>query len=195
MSPARDRKPLTEAQRDLAVAYIPLARSIARPFMRRWPAFRDDFESAACLALVEVAGSFDPARKVKFATFAQHRIWGALCDFQRSFVALGWRRNPTDAPRVGPLPGRLEGEGRVLGAEPDDPIGSEIEAADSIDALLRKLPRRHAEVCRLIYLEGKSQHEAARTLGGSQACTSRTHGEALSILNGSWDARVRAEGA
>ena len=64
------RAPLSAGQQTLALRYLPLARKLARPFKAAWPALRDDFDSAACLALVEAASSFDPERNVKFATFA-----------------------------------------------------------------------------------------------------------------------------
>ena len=42
---------------------MPLARSMAKPYKANWPGVRDDFESAALLALVEAAESFDPPRE------------------------------------------------------------------------------------------------------------------------------------
>lgn len=184
------RKPLTEGQQVLALKYLPLARSLAKPFKMSWPSSRDDFESAACLALVEAAEAFDPERNVKFATFARHRIWGSLRDVQRGLVALGWRCDPKHAPNVGPLPCDPERQGRVLGSEEDAPVGYEIEAMETVEGLFKKLPARHAAACRQIYLHGKSQHEAARSLGCSQSRLSYMHREAMTILDGSWDARV-----
>ena len=185
------RKPLTGGQQELAVKYMPLARSLAKPFKLSWPGSRDDFESAACLALVEAAESFDPDRNVKFATFARHRIWGALRDVQRGQVPMGWRCDPGAAPFVGPMPMEAERRGRVLGMEEEEPVGHELESVEAVEVLLRKLPERHAAACRQIYLHGKSQHEAARDLGCSQSRLSFLHREALSILDGSWGARVR----
>lgn len=184
------RKPLTCDQQALALKYLPLARSLAKPYKLSWPGNRDDFESAACLALVEAAEAFDPGRNVKFATFARHRIWGALRDVQRGMVALGWRCDAKHAPYVGPMPRDPERQGRVLGLEPDGPVGEELETNEMIDALMKKLPARHAMACRQIYLQGKSQHEAARDLGCSQSRLSYIHREAMAILDGSWDAQV-----
>ncbi len=184
------RKPLTRAQQDLALKYLPLARSLAKPYKLSWPSSRDDFESAACLALVEAAEAFEPERNVKFATFARHRIWGALRDVQRGMVALGWRCDAKHAPHVGGMPRDPERHGRVLGLEHDNPVGSEMEAGETVEALLRRLPARHASACRQIYLNGKSQHEAARDLGCSQSRLSYIHREAMAILDGTWDAQV-----
>jgi DNA-directed RNA polymerase specialized sigma subunit len=85
------RSQLTAEQQDLAATYMPMARALARPLKEAYPALRDELESAACLALVEAAESYDPARNVRFSTFARHRIWGALRDVQRNLVLRGWR--------------------------------------------------------------------------------------------------------
>ncbi len=73
----------------------------------------------------------------------------------------------------------------------DPPVGRDLEAIDEVEGWLRKLPPRHAAACREIYLRGKTQHEAARALGLSQSRLSFMHREAMSILNGSWDAAIR----
>src|SRR4051794_5854259 len=96
---SRDRRtPLTPTQQALAARYLPMARALAKPLKAAWPAARDEFESAACLALVEAAEAFDPSRNVKFSTFARYRIWGALRDVQRrqflggyAYAPGGWR--------------------------------------------------------------------------------------------------------
>ncbi len=176
------RSPLTASQQDLAMRYLPLARSLARPFKMSWPSHRDDFESAACAALVESAGTFEPDRNVKFSTFARHRIWGALRDVQRSLVALGWRCDPKHAPLITSLPRDPEGKGRVIGADAHPPIGQEIEDIEEIEHMFKQLPARHARACRQVYLHGKSQYQAAKVLGCSQSRFSFIHREAMSIL-------------
>jgi hypothetical protein len=94
-----ERAPLTPAQQALARKYIPLARKLARPLAAWWPNDGDEYRSAALLALVEAAQSFDPSRNVKFATFARFRIWGALRDTQRRLIASGFRFHPDLAPK------------------------------------------------------------------------------------------------
>ena len=193
-TPRVGRSPLTAAQQEMAVKYLPLARSLARPFKRCWPTHRDDFDSAACCALVETAGTFDPTRGVKFSTFLRHRVWGALRDVQRSLVALGWRCDPAHAPTITRLPHNPEGRGRVVGADLQEPVGRDLEGSDEVEHWLRKLPAPHARVCRRVYLHGESQHEAARTLGCSQSRLSCLHREAMAILNGTWAEKVRRGG-
>ena len=80
---ARAKSPLSTSQQELAAKYLPMARALSRPFKDRFPDSWEEFDSAACLALVEAARAFDPDRDVKFSTFARRRIWGGLCDARR----------------------------------------------------------------------------------------------------------------
>ena len=192
--PIRPRRMrLNNDQRDLAERYLPLARALAKPLKAAWPGAWDEFESAACMALVEAAGAYEPERGVKFGTFARHRIRGALRDVQRKMVALGWRSDASHAPNVGGMNDETETHGRILNSEPDAPVGSMLEAEEEIDTLLRRLPSRHAAACRELYLMGKTQVEAARAIGCSQSRLSSVHREAIAMLDGSWYAQARAE--
>src|SRR5205807_753874 len=82
--------PLTEEQRELAAQFLPLARKLAKPLKTMFAQWKDEFESAACLALVEAARSYDPSRNIRFATFARFRIRGALMDVGRVMGLSGW---------------------------------------------------------------------------------------------------------
>ena len=185
------RPPLTEAQQRLAEKYLPLARKMAKPLKLNFPSSFDEFESAACFALVEAAQSFDPDRNVRFSTFARFRIRGALCDVQRALIAKGWDREVDQAPALGGLFEKALARGYVLGIQPEVPVGAELEAADSVDRWLKKLPPKHAAACRHIYVEGYNQNEAARIMGCSKTRISYLHKESLAMLEGSWNDRVR----
>lgn len=181
--PRRSRGPLTEQQRELATCYLPLARALARRMRDQSPrAGADEYESAAFLALVEAAQSFDPARNINFATFAQFRIRGALRDFRRELISGGGRRGADSWRRVRQLGDESEAEGWLVGLRVDAPVGAEIEALDSVESWIRRLPRRHATAFRHIYLEGKTQEEAAALVGCSKSFLSRIHREAVSWL-------------
>ena len=82
-NPNRTRPPLDDRQRDLAARYLPLASAMARRMGAVMPEVSDELQSVAYLALVEAAGTFDPARSVNFATFARQHIQGAMIDFRR----------------------------------------------------------------------------------------------------------------
>jgi RNA polymerase sigma factor (sigma-70 family) len=176
------RIPLTDEQRLLAVQYLPMARSIANRFRTQWRIERDELQATAYMALVEAAQTFDPSRNVNFATYARHRIRGALRDCQRLLVCDGWRGDPALRPVYQRLGKDAERYGRVLGVEADRPVGARIESTDAVEDWLRRLPKAHAAACRLIYLDGKSQDEVAALVGVSKSYLSRLHQEALSWL-------------
>lgn len=193
--PRRRRSRLNEEQRALAARYMALARRVARPYKRAWPSHWEEFESASLLAVVEAAESFDRSRGVRFATYAYHRIRGAMRDVQRELLA---RSRPMDFDSDFPIgsgdrfaqAGRV---GRVIGVEADPPVGSELEGLDQIDRWLRRLPSRWAEVCRLIYMHGKTQTEAARELGMSQSRLCCIHRASLEMLQHDWAPQLQSQ--
>ena len=188
------RGPLTADQQRLAMRYLPMARALARPLKENWPMERHEFESAACLALVEAAQSYDPERNVKFATFARYRIWGALRDVQRGLVTAGWRNDMENAPGFVSMGiNNAEERGSVLLAESDRPIGEDLDLAEQVESWLRKIPPRHAAACRALYLEQKTQGEAAELIGVSKSRVSYLHKEAIEMLNDLWKWKTDCE--
>lgn len=176
----KERDPLTEDQQRLAVKYLPMARALARPFKEQLPDIWEEFESAACLALVEAARAFEPEREVKFSTFARQRIWGGLQDTRREHLS----RSKHECHHADNL-----AEGLPLVEEmavARHRVGDELEAAEAVESWLRKLPRQHAEVCRLIYVDGSTHAEVARCLGFSPSRITYIHLEALAMLGGTW---------
>jgi RNA polymerase sigma factor (sigma-70 family) len=178
-----ERAPLTPAQQALATKYIALAKKLARPLKAWWPNDAEEYQSAALVALVEAAQSFDPARNVKFATFARFRIWGALRDTQRRLIASGFRFHPEDAPNIYSLPDNPEENGRVYSAEQDPPVGSDLEELDAIEFWLRKLPPKHAAACRELFINDCNQSEAAERLGCSKSRINYLRKQSFTILN------------
>ncbi len=178
------RSALTPERQDLAVRYLPLARTLARPFKEAWKRSRDEFDSAAGMALVEAAESFDPGRNVNFATFARHRINGALCDLRRELID-HQQRFLTNTPSSGTVlvgDGCSTSRGRLLGIEPEGPVGYELERRELVEVWLSKLPRKHAFTCRQTYFHDKTQTEIAHSMGYSQSRMSTMHQEALRYL-------------
>jgi len=84
----------------------------------------DDLWSAGALALLEAGRRYDPARGASFATFAEHRVRGAMIDELRSMDHLPRRlRNRTDD--MAKAKRKLE---EVLGREATvDEIAKELE--------------------------------------------------------------------
>ena len=154
--------------------------------------WKDEFESAACLALVEAARSFDPSRNIQFATFARFRIRGALVDVGRVMGLSGWEDDREDAPDLVTLTPYNEEHGKVLVAVEPPAVGAEFDDVDAVEHWLRKLPEKHASVCRLYYLYGKTQAEIAEDLGCSQSEITRLHKKALELLSEPYDADGKA---
>jgi DNA-directed RNA polymerase specialized sigma24 family protein len=75
----------------------------------------------------------------------------------------------------------------VLVAVAPPPVGAEFEDVDAVEDWLRKLPRRHAQVCRLHYLYGKTQAEIAEAVGCSQSEVTRLHRKAIELLAEPYD--------
>ncbi len=147
---------LTDEQRELAGRHVWLAKRIAADVARRRPGDAEEIECAAYAGLCDAALRYEPGR-VKFATYAQHRIRGEIEDAARAMMPKGYRR-PGELARVAaggdvlvplslatPEPWR-RGEARPsrltladsLAAD-DLPVGWEAESADAVAALVRGL--------------------------------------------------------
>jgi len=96
----------------------------------------DDLWSAGALGLLDAARRFDPARDVRFETFAEHRIRGAMIDELRRMDHLP-RRLRAQVERVAVARGRL---GHSLGREPAshevaEEVGLDAEEVEGLAAL------------------------------------------------------------
>jgi len=177
--PRKPRTPLNDDQQGLTVRYLPLAQSLARRAAQARPAGRDEFESAALLALVEAAQSFDPSVGIDFATFARHRIRGALVDAHRELF-YGTRRARADRVTLfQPLESCAERQSKVVSSRVEAPVGAELEAVDAVENWLKKLPPQHSAAFRHIYIDGKTQEEAASLVGCSKSAMSRIHQQTI----------------
>ena len=177
---------LTPSQQELAIQFLPLARGMSKPLKTLYPYWRDEFESAACLALVEAARSFDPSKKTRFSTFARLRIRGALIDASQSMLVPGFA-DEEQAPGVVALTPYNEEHGKVLVASQPPPVGDDVDDIDAVEHWLRRLPRRHATVCRLYYIYGKTQAEIAEVVGCSQSEITRVHRKSIDLLSEPYD--------
>lgn len=173
--------PLTDAQRALAERYIPLARKLVKPIKAMYPTRRDEFESAACLGLIQAAREFDPARGAGFATFARTHIRWAVAEVCRTSPIDGKRNDRRVFPTVVTFNPYHPQHGEKL-VDDAPPPARDIDAIDFVERLFRQLPRRHAQACRLYFIAGKSQSGAARTMGCSQSEVTRLIRASLRLL-------------
>jgi len=70
------------AREELILKYAPLVRYITERMAMRLPSHvsKDDLSSAGILGLFDAIDKFDPEKGVKFRTYAEHRIRGAMLD-------------------------------------------------------------------------------------------------------------------
>ncbi|HEX2053204.1 MAG TPA: SigB/SigF/SigG family RNA polymerase sigma factor [Actinomycetota bacterium] len=83
------RLPDPAARDELVLLFRPLARYLARRFAGRGEPV-EDLEQVASIALIKAVDRFDPAREVKFSTYATVTIVGEL---KRHFRDKGWALN------------------------------------------------------------------------------------------------------
>ena len=99
IAPYASASPAVTDEAALLEKYQPLVERIARRLVWRtgMQSAYDDLWSAGALALLEAARRYDPAKGATFATFAEHRVRGAMLDELRSMDHLPRRlRNRTD---------------------------------------------------------------------------------------------------
>ena len=151
---------LTDEQRALAEKYQQFARHLVAPWKERFPSLADDLTSSALLGLCQAAGSFDPARGVKFGTFAALRINGELRDELRRQAPKGFRTRPDDAPQIG----SLSRDHTALLLDTAPPVELVAERLDEAETILARLPALDRRAVVLLFVEGVSRAVAARIL-------------------------------
>lgn len=69
----------------MIVENLEIVSNLARRMRQRVPpcVTYDDLTGAGTIGLIEAVDRFDASRGLKFKTYAQHRIWGAMLDFLR----------------------------------------------------------------------------------------------------------------
>ncbi|RMF92595.1 MAG: FliA/WhiG family RNA polymerase sigma factor [Candidatus Schekmanbacteria bacterium] len=74
---------------ELIIKYLPLTRSIAERIATRLPnnVEIDELVAAGIMGLMDAADKFDPSKQIKFKTYAEFRIRGAILDELR---AMDW---------------------------------------------------------------------------------------------------------
>ncbi|MBL4902529.1 FliA/WhiG family RNA polymerase sigma factor [Desulfotalea psychrophila] len=76
---------LPEDRSTLITEHLALVDIIAGRMVTQVPAFmnRDDIRSAGMMGLIDAANKFQPEKKIKFKTFAEYRVRGAILDEMR----------------------------------------------------------------------------------------------------------------
>jgi RNA polymerase sigma factor for flagellar operon FliA len=136
---ARYGAPSADPDRELLAKHAGLLDRCARRLAARTGGAvqADDLWSAGALGLLEAARRFDAARDVRFETFAEHRIRGAMLDEMRRMDHLP-RRLRAETERVDRERARLA---QQLGREP---------GADELAEALGDPPEQVMEVLQLL---------------------------------------------
>jgi RNA polymerase sigma factor for flagellar operon FliA len=110
-----ERAPLAEHQHELVAAGLPFVESLARRMASTMPHSIDlgDLVQDGVLGLIDAAHRFDESRGIKFETFAERRVRGAMIDALRRDA---WPRGVRRVRRE--LEAAREELRRELGAEP-----------------------------------------------------------------------------
>ena len=176
--------------------------------LRRELSLRGDLDDLIAFGfggLLEARHRFDPARGVRFQTFAYHRVRGAMLDGVRKMSQLPRRAHerfqaaaettPTAAPtaldkaftHMTALSTATVLQGRFGNESPE----AVLLKNESITRLLQALPSlspRQRVLVRGFYFEGRSIDAMARELGISKSWASRLHTSALRELRDALDA-------
>ena len=164
----------------------------------------DDLVAFGFGGLLEAQHRFDPARGVRFQTFAYHRVRGAMLDGVRKMAQLPRRAHerlrasvanaPMALPRAAPTPldkvfarvsAGLTTAGPLQGSLGEDSPEQRLLKHESITRLLSALANlsdRQRTLVRGHYFEGRSLDAIARELGISRSWASRLHTSALREL-------------
>lgn len=144
---------LTAEQRELAGRYARLVNGPVRLWAAKCPHLADEVRDAAIDGLIESARLFDPARNVRFATFALYRIRHRIIDAIKKSKA------------------QKRGDGKTVSLEVADfgavsPLAMEDRHGDWLcEELLALMPVRQREITRLYFLEGLIYREIAERIG------------------------------
>lgn len=134
---------------------------------------RESMECAALAGLCQAARNFDESRGVKFETYAQPRIVGAVKDGFRELLPKGFRRRTRDGGGLAILSLDAvseDGETRLDSlASCELPVGWELEALDEVEAVARRLPAQYGEAVRLFF--GHCDTATMKQVGGAMGVT------------------------
>jgi len=180
------------AFRDAAILHdLDLVNSIARRFQRRVPCCItfDDLASAGMIGLIQALDRFDHTRGLKFRTYAQHRIRGAMQDFLRTEDPLSRTERQkvrASAPALSAtsygMPSATISLDQVPMHRLAAPAQAEFARRTEIREARRSLSPRENRVIELIYDFGWRNREVAAELHVNESRVSQIKQRAISKL-------------
>lgn len=162
---------------------------LAKKIPAHGAADQEDLVQAAAMALLRARETFDPARGIKWQTYAAYRARGAMLDALRDL---------DHAPRLERARAKKDGRfiGAVLSSDRDriqvaeqgyerrsvpGAVSSAI-ASDFWKSLHRRLPARQVEVLTRYYRDDLTLKEIGRVMGLSESRVCQLHARGISRL-------------
>ena len=171
--------------------YEPFVRKLAYQQATRLPRMVDaeDLVQWGAFGLATAIDRFDPARNIKFATFAARRIVGAMLDGLRDIdwvPRLERRRAKSDAKRMVSISSsRDTTDGAMVASiamSTDEHSASLLLSVDDLDAfeaIIRPLDSSKRDILRHMYVDGLNLRETGEHVGLSMSRISQIHSLAL----------------
>ncbi|OFZ17216.1 MAG: hypothetical protein A2X86_01840 [Bdellovibrionales bacterium GWA2_49_15] len=200
-------RPSSAEREKLILEHLPLVQLLAKKLKQKLPqnVDYDDLVSTGVIGLLEAVDRFDHKRGVKFKTYAEFRIRGAMIDELRELDILtrGRRKQVKESEDQAfhsshSATGPSEGEcGRVLSFEDalakrqlknntNQNVLLDSAITKSNNQLVAKamsdLGDREGKILHMYYYEGQTLRQIGRMMGLCQARISQLHGEAKAKL-------------
>jgi RNA polymerase sigma factor for flagellar operon FliA len=187
-----------DAARETAILQnLNLVKDIAKRFQCRVPPCiaLDDLVSAGTVGLIQAVDRFDLARGLKFRTYAQHRIHGAILDFLREEDPLSRterRRIRDSATDRGPTTVSLDEVQLHRLAAPASPT---FATRFDVREARRSLSPRESRVIALLYDFDWQSREVATELHVNESRVSQIKQRAISKLRVELEAGITRRAA
>lgn len=172
------------ARENAILQNLDLVNRVARRFHQRVPpcVTFDDLSSAGIVGLIHAVDRFDESRGLKFKTYAQHRVWGAMQDFLRDEDPL----SRTERTRIrgcdsGPVTVSLE---QIHSCRVAATGSTNFAMHTELATARRCLSARENRLIELIFDLGWNSREVATDLGVNESRVSQIKNRALLKMRG-----------
>jgi RNA polymerase sigma factor FliA len=176
-----DDKRTQHVRNQLAERYLHLVEAKAETMHSRLPDWIevDDLISAAAIRLLSAIERFDPDRGIRFTSYLDRQLWGAIQDELRAgdFLPRGARKKLEAAgdARAKPFASIDPDSEQLQPVSSIDHPSARVESADEVRWWLKGLSRREREILKGVYFNHRTQQQLAARLKISPARVSQMH--------------------